>query len=274
MSSVLLRFLKCLLVGIVIVLALPGRAVGSEPDLDDFAKQLGAQITNAGVKSAAVADFLTEGTPSEQGWYLANRLSENWLQHPPEFRIADRSQLGNTKLSAADLDSKEILKRMGGLWGVEAIVCGTIQASSDGFLLATDVRRVADGATVATASVRVAHSPVLDLLDSNWLDADGALPSRSGVQGAGVPVCVYCPTPQYSDRARKNGIQATIVLTVVVSADGRAVRVRVTKDPGYGLAEHAIEAVGMWKFRPAANKDGKPIPVIVPIEITFRVSPS
>jgi TonB family protein len=37
------------------------------------------------------------------------------------------------------------------------------------------------------------------------------------------------------------------------------------------LNKQAIEAVQKWKFKPAV-KNGKPIAVRVPIEITFRVN--
>src|SRR5256885_7844878 len=32
---------------------------------------------------------------------------------------------------------------------------------------------------------------------------------RAGVNGVGVPICLYCPIPQYSDEARKAKYQGT-----------------------------------------------------------------
>src|SRR5712692_1873482 len=60
---------------------------------------------------------------------------------------------------------------------------------------------------------------------------------RAGINGVGVPVCIYCPTPQYSDEARKAKYQGTVVLQITVTLDGRAVNISVVKSPGLGLEE-------------------------------------
>ncbi len=94
---------------------------------------------------------------------------------------------------------------------------------------------------------------------------------RAGVNGVGIPSCLYCPDPQYSEEARKAKYQGTVVLQVIITADGRATNIQVVKGPGLGLEEKAIEAVRGWKFRPAIGPSGKAVPVIVPIEVTFRL---
>jgi TonB family protein len=94
---------------------------------------------------------------------------------------------------------------------------------------------------------------------------------RAGVNGVGIPVCIYCPNPQYSDEARKAKYQGTVTLLVTVTVDGRAVNPSVVKGPGLGLEEKALEAVRTWRLKPAIGPNGKPVPVIVPIEVTFRL---
>jgi periplasmic protein TonB len=94
---------------------------------------------------------------------------------------------------------------------------------------------------------------------------------RAGVNGVGIPVCLYCPIPQYSDEARKAKYQGTVVLQVTITTDGRAINISVVKGPGLGLEEKAIEAVKGWKFKPAVGPSGKPVATIVPIEVTFRL---
>jgi periplasmic protein TonB len=94
---------------------------------------------------------------------------------------------------------------------------------------------------------------------------------RAGVNGVGVPVCLYCPIPQYSDEARKAKYQGTVVLQVTITPDGRAVNITVLKSPGLGLDEKAMEAVKTWKFKPAAGPNGRVVATIVPIEVTFRL---
>jgi TonB family protein len=61
------------------------------------------------------------------------------------------------------------------------------------------------------------------------------------------------------------------VLQVVITPDGRATDIQVVKGPGLGLEEKAVEAVKQWRFKPANGPGGKPVPVVVPLEITFRL---
>jgi TonB family protein len=94
---------------------------------------------------------------------------------------------------------------------------------------------------------------------------------RPGTGGVGYPSCVYCPDPKYSEEARKAKYQGTVVLQAVITADGRAIDIQIVKGPGLGLEEKAVEAVKTWRFKPAIGPGGKPVPVIVPIEVTFRL---
>ena len=94
---------------------------------------------------------------------------------------------------------------------------------------------------------------------------------RPGTGGVGYPSCAYCPDPKYSEDARKAKYQGTVVLQAVITADGRAIDIQVVKGPGLGLEEKAVEAVKGWRFNPAMGPAGKPVPVSVPIEVTFRL---
>jgi TonB family protein len=92
-----------------------------------------------------------------------------------------------------------------------------------------------------------------------------------GTGGVGYPSCAYCPDPKYSEEARKAKYQGTVVLQAVITPDGRATEIEVVKGPGLGLEEKAVEAVKTWRFKPAIGPNGKPVAVIVPIEVTFRL---
>ncbi len=94
---------------------------------------------------------------------------------------------------------------------------------------------------------------------------------RAGINGVGLPTCIYCPDPPYSDEARKAKYMGVVVVMVVVTVDGRVASVNVIKSPGLGLDEKTKETVRQWKFKPAIGPGGKPVPVQVPIEVTFRL---
>jgi protein TonB len=110
-------------------------------------------------------------------------------------------------------------------------------------------------------------------------EGPGVGPGRGGGIGGGVfrvgggvsaPKPTYQPDPEYSEEARKAKYQGTCVLRLVVGPDGRAHDVQVTHTLGLGLDEKAIEAVNTWKFDPAM-KDGKPVAVLISVEVSFRL---
>lgn len=94
---------------------------------------------------------------------------------------------------------------------------------------------------------------------------------NAGTGGYGSPGCLYCPQPQFSDEAVKAKYQGTVVLVAVITADGRATDIHVSKGLGLGLDEKAVEAVRTWRFRPALGPDGKPASVRQTIEVTFHL---
>jgi TonB family protein len=80
-----------------------------------------------------------------------------------------------------------------------------------------------------------------------------ASPPSSGTRGYSFPICVYCPQAQYSDSAMKAKVQGTVVLKVVIGADGRAQKISVQQALPCGLDQQSINAVKDWKFRPATG---------------------
>jgi TonB family protein len=88
--------------------------------------------------------------------------------------------------------------------------------------------------------------------------------------GVSAPKVVYDPDPEYSEEARKAKFQGTVVLWLVVSPDGKPQQIRVQRSLGMGLDEKAIEAVRQWRFEPA-KKDGQPVPVMINVEVNFRL---
>jgi TonB family protein len=104
-----------------------------------------------------------------------------------------------------------------------------------------------------------------------WGYGGGDEPQFAGRNGVGYPECVYCPTPSFSEEARKTKTQGAVTLRIIVGADGRATNLRVMRGLGMGLDERAVEAVRNWRFKPALGPTGKPVPTEVLIEVTFRL---
>jgi TonB family protein len=71
----------------------------------------------------------------------------------------------------------------------------------------------------------------------------------------------------------RNKIQGKVGLECVVEIDGGVNLVRVVDslDPTFGLDQEAIATVKQWRFEPGM-KDGKPVRVLVRVELTFTLT--
>jgi periplasmic protein TonB len=110
-------------------------------------------------------------------------------------------------------------------------------------------------------------------------EGGGLGPGSGGGTGGGVfsvggnvsaPIPIYRPEPPYSEEARKAKYQGTVVLYIVVDAQGSVTDSQVVKPLGLGLDEKALETVRTWKFIPA-KRAGVPVPVRVMVEVSFRL---
>jgi periplasmic protein TonB len=86
-----------------------------------------------------------------------------------------------------------------------------------------------------------------------------------------LPTCLYCPTPVYTEEARETKLQGLVTLAVLVTADGHATDMRVTKGLGAGLDERAMQTVRGWRFSPARDAARRPVAAWVTIEVVFRL---
>jgi TonB family protein len=104
------------------------------------------------------------------------------------------------------------------------------------------------------------------------LFAQETAPSGVYRVGGGVspPRLVKKVEPQYSIEARKARLEGTVLLRVIVGANGKTRDLQVLRGLGLGLDENATDAVSGWEFGPGL-KDGKPVNVLAQIEVNFRL---
>jgi TonB family protein len=79
------------------------------------------------------------------------------------------------------------------------------------------------------------------------------------------------PAPQYTEEARRLGVQGEVVLSVVFQADGTLKVVSVIKSLGHGLDQMAEQAASQIRFKPA-EQAGKPTSFPAVLHIEFRLA--
>jgi TonB family protein len=93
---------------------------------------------------------------------------------------------------------------------------------------------------------------------------------KPGLGGVTAPRTIYAPDPQYSDQARSVKFTGSVLLWLVVGADGLPKDIRIVRAVGLGLDERALDAVKTWRFEPG-RKDGQPVPTQINVEVSFRL---
>ena len=94
----------------------------------------------------------------------------------------------------------------------------------------------------------------------------------AGKDGVTNPKVVFEKRPGYTAGALHAKIQGRVVMQTVVGVDGlpRDVTVTQSLDKEHGLDDKAVEALKLWRFKPA-TKDGKDVAASVTVEMTFTL---
>lgn len=95
---------------------------------------------------------------------------------------------------------------------------------------------------------------------------------RPGWPGVTTPVVITQVKPQYTAEAMRAKVQGLVMVECVVLPDGSVGEARILRslDPTFGLDDEAIEAARKWRFKPGLLH-GKPVPVVVTIELSFTL---
>jgi periplasmic protein TonB len=111
-------------------------------------------------------------------------------------------------------------------------------------------------------------------------NGNGYGPGSGGNAGGGVyqvgggisaPSVIHSVEAEFSDEARRAKYQGVCMVSLIVDAQGNPQDIHVARALGMGLDEKAIEAIRQYKFKPAL-KDGKTaVPVMITIEVDFRL---
>jgi len=106
--------------------------------------------------------------------------------------------------------------------------------------------------------------------DTATQNAHGSPPSRVYAAAVTFATCAYCPTPEYSKEGRKAKFNGTITMKATIQPDGTATNIEVVKSSQIpSQDEKAVETLRQWRFKPAVDRDGNPVPYTTAINMTF-----
>jgi TonB family protein len=240
--------------------------------LNDLAAQLEKELKPVKPHLVAVADFRPPyGADLPQGHYFAWLISDALRAHAKKhFAVAEHKSFDAdlAKLHITDpLGSDAAHPSISPLIGADVLVTGSIERQGDSYILVVTPVVVATQKFLASLRHEIVVNEFLDSMVT-------PLPqnvAQAGTNGTGMPTCIHCPDPTYSDWARSEKISGVSIFSVLISPDGTAQQIRPLKMLGYGLDEQAYDAIKKWKFRPAHDGNGANVATIVPVEVTFRL---
>jgi TonB family protein len=85
-----------------------------------------------------------------------------------------------------------------------------------------------------------------------------------------TPKIIHKIQPEYSEAARKDKLQGSVLLGVTIGADGKPKNIQVLRGLRSDLDANAIAAVTQWQFSPAVRQ-GSPVAVSAHVEINFKL---
>jgi protein TonB len=96
-------------------------------------------------------------------------------------------------------------------------------------------------------------------------------PSTASDTAIESPVAVRKVDPGYPADARRDKIEGTVFLYVLIRPDGSVENVHVVRSVHAAIDQRAVEAFQSWRFDPG-RKNGSPVALEVVVEIPFRLS--
>jgi TonB family protein len=103
-------------------------------------------------------------------------------------------------------------------------------------------------------------------------DGQGGSGSGSGTgEGDGNATGVYTPAPAYPSEARRRNIEGTVLVELLIQADGSCAVRKVVESSGFAPLDEAVQStVNHWKYRPA-DADGRSDSLTKRIRFVFKL---
>ena len=265
----------------------PALPRAAQEQMDSLASRVAEQIRQSKIDTAFpkifVIDFsnATDKQFSKLGTLLADDLALSLAGYASGFQVQDRKSfndyLKENWMGLDELQSEAVCLTLARSMGGAGVVRGTIETDAKR-QLRISVHIDGLGTTWSGDADFPLTGALQELLKQPAISYErsaGTIPVepgilQPGVDGASLPVCVFCPSPDYTDLARTAKYRGTVELSLIVTKDGVVNSIVVLKGAPFLLTQKAIDAVQKWKFKPAKLR-GQSVPVRVPVDIEFQL---
>jgi TonB family protein len=258
---------------------LPDRTEQPRTQIAGLAERLAAELVAADKKRPFLLDLtLPDDVHCPLGAWLADRISELLAQSHPELEVIPRHLWQSAREPAEPAHDHNqayaLDEQRAQSLGAEVLVRGNFAAIPDGIgitLLGSD--RLAGGESRFEALAEIPVTPEMQALVASPLPERAKLQGafKAGVAGIGSPTCDVCPAPEYTYMAKAKKLTGVVIAQVLVGENGMTESVQIVRAPSSALGDAALRGVRNWRFKPARNFQGKSIPAVVNVAVSFRL---
>jgi len=224
---------------------------------DEIGKAIGLDAQNANAYFIRGTAYLWEG------------------KYETAIADADRAISVNPQFTSAYvLKSDGLLYSFGKLWREDAKPVGNLELLAQAMQVLENCLQMCpkDDGLKLTAERMDTVKAFYDHFKKKKDNADGqAIASVGSTADNKTPLKISAkPRANYTDSARRAGVQGTITLAVVFSSDAKIKHIIVLKGLGYGLDQQALTAARNIAFEPE-TENGKPISVVKMVQYSFTI---
>ena len=285
-----IRGLSLFAAACLFVCAAPAFARASDPKIDALADKLAHRLGNAKAvkqRQGAPVFYLvfdisdSAGHTTLLGGQLADTVSEALSNRLPGLTPIDRAKL--RELRTVERIESSVLREnvYAASWaakslGARLVVLGTIEPLGEKFNLHLRVIDQHSSIDIADAGEYLDWTEERRLWDRSLLPSLPPVAHKTDLPSPGrgypEPVCMHCAQPQYTDEARKAGIQGTILVEVTIGPEGRVEDVVPIRGLPCGLTQETVAVAKTWQFQPVIGPDGKAVRLRLTFETTFGIT--
>jgi hypothetical protein len=257
------------LVFLVLVAPCVTDSAGTSDNRVSMSNKMADAMSHFGVHTLYVPDFCDSNSqPNGPGGYFAAVFSMFIQKNTKDFTVLNRIDahrfLLKNQWTDCDLVKPEVLPKFTAALGVDAILTGAVAPQKSYFFVDLILRDSSGRPQI--------HWVYQELFGPTTLSAFPAAASPSGwpfyfpaLDGVTFPKPVKWQNPP--NPPDKLGM---IVMSLLVTSEGNVDQPRVVQklDPGDDSA--CLKELKKWRFDPAKNSDGTPVPVRIAVYFRFR----
>jgi TonB family protein len=263
---------------ILTLLIMPGSVLSTEnfENRTSTAKHMAKEFSSLGIHAVYVPDFCDgPSRPNARGAFFAATFSEMLSKKAKGFAVVSRKDahrfLQQNNLTDCDIIRPEILAKFSPEFSVDCILSTNLSFDKDSYSM-DFVLRDLSGKELYHSHYSEPHDAGTEAMFPATASSSGWPFYFSALDGVSMPKGVYMPNPPYPGPFPGQRASGVIIISALVTIDGKINEIRVVQSLSPEIDRTAIEKMKTWKFVPANAPDGTPVPVRAPFNLFFSAT--